>query len=643
MSSKKATPGRRRLFQEDDRIRVSQPNKDARTAIVAQYDTAARKLLVHYDNEKQIDKNWISTKHVDRIDAKGNVIPRPTPAKSTDRSTSRGRSKSPTKKTSKKSTVSSRTRSKSRERMVTAEFSADDSAANEPQAVTAKKSPKKRKTQSTPKRAASKIKKDAEFSADDEDENLSAAAEKASREPSAAPALVSLCLNTCCNLAKTLFKLSYFYVTFFLNLMHVTFVLFLKNVPMILTFCASIYFFFFLVDKKNVRYQSLWPLKFPSIPSNKLSSWSWLGMASWEFAAWKKNFFAVWSVVQFPLFFSCALHFITYLKEQVFPAYKITIGAKPRVSTMVNLKKVWMTLTALTALVLYMDKLTPYFDKLCPVANPITPVIRSYFMLCHGYLYDGLCCVFRNTGKFYFYLLVLALFKSYDDFDFDFDLDWKTWFMNPADTTSLTTRFLCTFGSDMFLQTAFFVLAARNPSNVYLWVVFNSRFIQNYLSYRAETEETSVRRHYTGTNLSGWYFYSTQIFKTFAFTNIWRFVSKIERVTSCKYGIAAFAGLQLLSFILSFSANRDYPSEKRNGIHGKIRHADRLADICALAAMTALCEFSFGNAPYVVLGLYVIVQVVDICWQEEAQKTKSKTKWESYFNKVPFKLIPKVY
>lgn len=299
-------------------------------------------------------------------------------------------------------------------------------------------------------------------------------------------------------------------------------------------------------------------------------------------------------------------------------------------------------MSVFSALVLYMDKLSPYFD-LFPIANPVTPVIRSYFMLAHSYCYDALCNVFRSTSKFYFYMLVLALFKSYDDFEFDFDLDWKSWFLNADDSTSLATRFLCQFGSDMFLQTCFFVLAARNPTNIYLWVIFNARFVQNYLQFRStDQEESSLKRYHAG-NVSGFFYYMNQVGKVFAFTNIWRFISKIERVTSCKYSIALFAGLQLASFVLTYLSNKDWPNEKRRGIHAKIRHADRLSDICSLASMTALCEFTFGNVPYVVLGLFVVCQVVDVCMNEEAQREKSKTKWETYYRMVPFKFIPKVY
>ena len=136
----KSTPGRRRLFEEDDRVKISLPGEKSRNATIAQYDTAARKLLVKYENEKQVDKNWISTKYAQRIDAKGKAIPRPTPSRTESRSNSRGRSASPNKKVK---SISSRTRSKSRER-VTADFSADDSqSASEPTKVSAKKSPKK--------------------------------------------------------------------------------------------------------------------------------------------------------------------------------------------------------------------------------------------------------------------------------------------------------------------------------------------------------------------------------------------------------------------------------------------------------------------------------------------------------------------
>jgi hypothetical protein len=90
-------------------------------------------------------------------------------------------------------------------------------------------------------------------------------------------------------------------------------------------------------------------------------------------------------------------------------------------------------------------------------------------------------------------------------------------------------------------------------------------------------------------------------------------------------------------------ANKDWPSDKKNGIHSHIRQAAKLGDILCLASMTALCDLKFGNAPYWVLGLYVVHTLVDTVLQEEAQVAKSRTKWESYYKNVPFKFIPKVY
>ena len=51
MSKVKTTPGRRRLFMEDDRVQVSLPKEEARFAHVSQYDTQTRKMMVKYEGE----------------------------------------------------------------------------------------------------------------------------------------------------------------------------------------------------------------------------------------------------------------------------------------------------------------------------------------------------------------------------------------------------------------------------------------------------------------------------------------------------------------------------------------------------------------------------------------------------------------
>merc|ERR1712151_954831 len=159
---------------------------------------------------------------------------------------------------------------------------------------------------------------------------------------------------------------------------------------------------------------------------------------------------------------------------------------------------------------------------------------------------------------------------------------------------------------------------------------------------RGDDEEAAVRRYHLTGNVSGWWFYLTSFMKVACYTNVWRFISKPERITTCKYGIALFAVLQLGSFALQFLSNKDWPSEKKNGIHGKIRQAERLADVANLASLTALCDCGFGNVPFWVLGLYAVHTVLDVILQEEAQVAKSRTKWESYYKNVPFKFIPKV-
>lgn len=642
--SKAATPaGRRRLFMEDDRVKVSLPKLEARFGKVSQYDTQTRKMQVKYEGEEEIDLNWINIKYVERVTEDGSPIPRPSRA---SRSSSRGRESSKTRVT--KKTVASRTRSKSRERApVTAAFSADEDA-TEPVVVQAKvKSPKKKAstpTRSSARKAEKESLKDAEFSADEEEEvnaagaALEKAAEANSKEDSASVAEPDSKSGASCDAA----------VQFFDNLAQCSVMavkMMISNVPMILCLLIAVYSHLFIVDKKNIRASSFYnPLskslpKFPEIPVERFS-WTWL---STDLAIWKSQILNLWTILKFPVIISAKLYLINYLKEQFFDGYKIVIGAKPRCSTKVNLRKVWLFLTGVSAFIIYAEDLMPYFEKLVPIENPITPVLKNLFLMAHGHAYDIITMVFRSSTKFYFNVLVLAFFKSYHDFDFDFKTTWQRWFMNTEHSTALNTRFVIGFGSEMFLQTCFFVLAAKNPTNMFLWVIFNARLIQNYLSVRGEEEETAVRRFHMSGNVSGWWFYLTSFFKCACFTNIWRFISKTERVTTCKYGIAAFGVLQLTSFVVTYMANKEWPSNKKSGIHAHIRQAARLGDILCLASMTALCDFKFGNAPLWVLGLYVIHTLVDAVLQEEAQVAHSRTKWESYYKNVAYKFIPKVY
>ena len=168
MSKVSSTPGRRRLYMEDDRVKVALPKQDAKFAIVSQYDTQTRKMQVKYEGEDAIDQNWILVKYVERVDEKG--IPIPKPSRSS-RSSSRGRDESNSRAGKKKAAVASRTRSKSRERQPTAAFSADEDA-TEPVTVQAKvKSPKKKTPTRTSTRKSEKEQlKDAEFSADEEED-----------------------------------------------------------------------------------------------------------------------------------------------------------------------------------------------------------------------------------------------------------------------------------------------------------------------------------------------------------------------------------------------------------------------------------------------------------------------------------------
>lgn len=170
-----------------------------------------------------------------------------------------------------------------------------------------------------------------------------------------------------------------------------------------------------------------------------------------------------------------------------------------------------MTLTGISAFIIYAEDMLPYFEKLCPIENPVTPILKAYFLMAHSYCYDVITMVFRSSVKFWFYMLVLAFFKSYQDFNFDFNTTWQQWFMNTEGSTGLNTRFLVGFGGEMFLQTSFFVLAAKNPTNMFLWIIFNARLIQNYLAVRGDDEETAVRRYHMSGNVCGWWFYGELI------------------------------------------------------------------------------------------------------------------------------------
>lgn len=691
-----ATPGRKRLFLDDDRVQVSLPNEQPKFAAVSNYDTQSRKMLVRYEGTKTVDKNWINIKYIERVDDKGKLIPRVTRS----RTPSRGRSQSGSRKEKSKSpvkkskTISGRTRSKSRERQPTADFSADEAV--EPIKVKAKKptSPKKSvgrpkspartpKKNTTvvdsetpkPKRSSEKKKlpatpavekipaspmKDAEFSADEEEivpvasagDELAKAAEQNSKDVTEAvqpaPDSARLCgmLGLCgakavsaavCCAGQCIVSGVVAAFNFIVLILRLT----LLNIPMIACFLLLNYSILFLVDKKNLRVSSFYPHpKLPELPVERMS-WTWL---SNDKDVWLNNCLNIWSLMKFPAIMSAAIYAVQYLKDDCMGGYKIILNVgRKRINTPVNLRKVWLTVTLATGFVLYAESMMPYFDKLMPFENPVTPIVKHYFLTTHSYAYDALCAVYRNTSKFYFYLLVLAFFKAYQDFDFDLDINWKSWFMNTEDTTSPQTRFLVNFCSELFIQTSFLVLATRNPTTMYLWIIFNTRFVLSWLATRGDTEELSVRRLFQGNNVSGFHFYTCAVFKVFCYTNMWRFISKPERLTTNPYRLAIFALCQGSGFLFSLLSTKDYPSDKRNGLHSVIRQTERLSEACQLGALVALSSPSFGTVPLFVGALYLLTTLLETAWQEEAQLVKSRSKWESYFNRVPHKFIPMVY
>lgn len=302
--------------------------------------------------------------------------------------------------------------------------------------------------------------------------------------------------------------------------------------------------------------------------------------------------------------------------------------------------------------VMYYSNIMSFLDSKFPeiLVNPITPYFRSAFTFVVGQLYAALTSIFLNSKSFYFSLVLLASFKSYHDHEFDLAKNWKSWFLNDEMSTSFTSRFNVSFGLEMFSQIAYLVLAVKNPNNKYLWLLVNLNFIQGYLATRStdireghSAEGISVRRHYQGTMVSGFWFYYYNIYKLFTVMSFWRFINKPKNMTDCPYQLGAFVVLILGSGILKYFSNINFPSEKRFGIHGKIRNAERLSEILHVMALLCLCNFSFGNAPLVTSAVYFLFQILDLHIAEECAINRSPSKWKTYFSKVSYRIVPKVY
>lgn len=760
----------RKLFDEGDKVEVTIDGKNLKANVV-EYDSQAKQVIVKFEGSKDINKTWIPTKNVLKLDKNNKPIKR-------DRSTSRGRIATPKSSPKKQepSRISGRTRSKSRDRskqkqsidppgasgdsksknlsgkilngslnLPQADFSsADEEAfeggtpikqtANGPEKVSnargrgrpSTKANKSAPTRSQAKDTSSPQLKDPEFSADDEPEensnsnndfvnnlieknsqsktttpsNSSDAASKSASTSSAEKlptassnssscslaclkscflnlgnCQVSACLSkSCCKIAsgacctgKAAFNLFFTIFNFLIASLKIIAI----NLPMVLTWYMSNVLILFLIDKKNVRLSQFSRENFalPDVGEYLKMNWQWTSL---DADVWILNLTSLWSILKMPLFMATAFQTISYLKDSVFPGYKLIIGSSPRISTKTNLRKVWLTYMVSSLLIIYLANILDFFEDkfvsnfsskfelpavlsfLGYITEPISkflPILKSLILTGNDHLYSALTAIFLSSKSFYFSLILLATIKSYHDYDFEFGRKWQSWFLNDEVSTSFTSRFNVSFGFEMFSQIAYLVLAVKNPSNKYLWLLVNANFIQGFLATRSvemksdgqTAEGLSVRRHYQGTLISGFWFYYYHIFKLFTIMSFWRFINKPKTMTSNPYQLGAFVVLLVSSHILKYFASRDFPSEKRFGIHGKIRNSERLSEIVHVASLLCLCNFKFGNAPIVISCLYLLFQILDLHIAEECALNRSQSKWKTYFNKVGYRFIPKVY
>merc|ERR1712226_414261 len=195
-------------------------------------------------------------------------------------------------------------------------------------------------------------------------------------------------------------------------------------------------------------------------------------------------------------------------------------------------------------------------------------------------------------------MYILAVFQSYYDFEMDFDLHWKEWFLNNEDTVEPQTRFAVTFMFDICVDYSYLILATKDPTNVFLWSIVNTRFLLAYLSTRDSIEESTLRNYYQSSHLSGFWFYSTKITQFFCLIAQWRFLKINRQNSACPYTF----GIALLTFfVLKFLANSNLPSDKRANIYGKIRQPSILADLVFMFIITLLAGFN-DNAPVIYFG-----------------------------------------
>lgn len=723
----------RKLFEDGDKVEVTVDGKTSQ-ATIAQYDTNARKVIVKYEGQEEVDQTWIPIKNVAKLDDKGKPIKR-------ERSRSRTRGQSPArtpaakKATSPKKAVSTRTRSKSRDRskptaagdantkklVNPADFSADEEAINTPAAATTRGRTTSKKSSESSKKAAAASKsqspsrerkastksktatkagaaknasktaavaaapkpaplKDPDFSADEEEANIEKIVEANSntedfKEPAAAKTCglrkmgdcicqmsqkIAGCLRvktgctymgacqgvqwTCCQTVAALKFLWAMSVLMFKTI--------ITNIPMVLTYYVTNMIVLFLIDKKNVKLSQFYPENFvlPTLPDNPFLK---LDLLSLDLAVQQANLMTLVCFLKYPVVMLLAFHSITQL-QNFYDGYKIVVGANPRKTTVCNLRKVWLTYMLVTAFVMYFESFLPYVDQYFPevLTNPVTPYFRNGLLYVNSQLYEALTCIFLNSKKFYFTLILLATFKAYQDFNFDLSTSWKKWFLNDELSVSYDTRFNVTFGLEIFEQLAYLVLAVKNPGNKFLWFLVNMNFWNAFLTTRSSDsnsdksqtiEGMSIKRFYQGSLTSGFWFYFYNLYKLFCYMSFWRFINKAKVMTSNPYQLGAFFLVCVIATILKFSSHINFPPEKRFGIHGKIRNAERLSEILHVFSLSLLCDCKFGNAPCVISTIYIILQILDLHISEECCLSRSQNKWKTYFNKVEYRLIPRVY
>jgi len=642
MPAKAPTPGRQRLFNEGDRVQ----HADDRQGVVLNYEPSARKLFVEFDAAKKGGKKteeWVTVSKIKKLDSKGKPVPKT--VKTPSRSNSRGRSdaktpkKTPAKsKSPSKKGIAARTRSKSpaRTKLVNADFSADENMVVPEKPKRVKKATPKKSTTSTPK--PGKL-VDAEFSADDEmNDTKLIEANSLENQTAKKPCLFSKCgafansMFACfCQQAKLLISALLF-----------TIKTVLKNVPIVLVFMSIVYMTIWTIDKKNLR--NPFKSKLPNLPIERFE-WTWL---STDKAVWIANFTGLYEVFKMPFGIAFAFWSVSFVMNW-FDGYNVIIGSKPRTKAKVTLKKTYLFYVFAAAFVLNSEHLFNAVKPYVPAqANIVIDPIAPYFNSFIAFKYDCLCLMYRQQAKFVFTLFVLALFMSYLDCDFDFpNMNVHSWILNESaneNNVSLAVRFNLGFCTDMVIQLALLVLCSRNPNNYFLWISFLNQTVRMFLASKTyEDEEQSIRRYHQNTTISGFWFYFYHISKVFVVLNFWRYTSKIEKIPVCRIRYAAFSFCQVASFYLGWQSNDHWPNTKNTGINSKIRHADRAATILFNLALLSISDCKIGNQVHFVTWFCIAVELLDMLINERCSADRSKTKYNAYFNKVPFRLVPKVF